>query len=100
MKPGICIFLILISYRSGFMFFCSAKRPELKQEYPSASVGELAKKLGAAWNELSAEDRKPFEVKAKEDQKRYKEEKEAYSRGEFGREDDDDVNEDDESDED
>lgn len=83
------------------MFFCSANRPEFKKKNPKASVGDLAKLLGAAWNELSADDRKPYELKAKEDQKRYKEEKEAYSRGEFGREDEDDVNEDEEeSDED
>ena len=83
------------------MFFCSAKRPEFKKKNPSASVGDLAKLLGAAWNKLSADDRKPYEAKAKEDQQRYKEEKEAYSRGEFGREDEEDVNEDEEeSDED
>ena len=82
------------------MFFCSAKRPEFKKKNPNASVGELAKLLGAAWNNLAAADRQPFEEKAKEDQKRYKEEKEAYSKGEFGREDED-VNEDEEdSDED
>ena len=78
------------------MFFCSAMRPEFKEKNPSASIGELAKKLGAAWNELSTDDRKPYEAKAKADQKRYKEEKEAYSRGDFGREDEEDVNEDEE----
>ena len=82
------------------MFFCSAMRPEFKKENPSASVGDLAKLLGAAWNDLSADDRKPYEAKAKEDQKRYKEEKEAYARGEYSREDEEDVNDDDESDED
>lgn len=78
------------------MFFCSAKRPEFKKENQSASVGELAKLLGAAWNQLTPDERKPYEAKAKEDQKRYKEEKEAYSRGEYSREDDDDGNDDEE----
>lgn len=83
------------------MFFCSAKRPEFKKDNPSASVGELAKLLGAAWNALSPEGRKPYEAKAKEDQKRYKEEKEAYTRGEYSREDEEEGNEDEEdSDED
>ena len=84
------------------MFFCSAKRPEFKKKNPSASVGELAKLLGAAWNALSPEEKKPYDAKAKEDQKRYKEEKEAYERGEFSKEeeDDDDVNEDEEESED
>lgn len=80
------------------MFFCSANRPEFKKKNPKASVGDLAKLLGAAWNALKPEDRKPYEEKAKEDQKRYKEEKEAYSKGEFGREDEEEeeVNEDEE----
>lgn len=83
------------------MFFCSAKRPEFKKDNPSASVGELAKLLGAAWNALSADAKKPFEAKAKEDQKRYREEKEAYDRGEYSREDEDEGNDDEEeSDED
>ena len=83
------------------MFFCSAKRPEFKKENPSASVGDLAKLLGAAWNALSTDARKPFDTKAKEDQKRYKEEKEAYERGELNREDEDEGNDDEEeSDED
>ena len=83
------------------MFFCSAKRPEFKKENPSASVGELAKLLGAAWNALSTDARKPYDAKAKEDQKRYREEKELYDRGEYGREDEDEGNEEEEeSDED
>ena len=81
------------------MFFCiaTAKRPEFKKKNPSASVGDLDKLLGATWNGLSPDDKKPYEAKAKEDRERYKEEKEAYSKGDFGREyDEEDVNEDEE----
>ena len=78
------------------MFFCAAKRPEFKKKNPSASVGDLAKLLGATWNGLSTDEKKPYEAKAKEDRERYKEEKEAYSKGEFGREDEEEVNEDEE----
>jgi len=81
------------------MYFCSDQRPVYKEKNKGASVGELAKILGAAWNNLSAEDRQPYEDQAKKDQQRYKEQKEAYDRGEFGKDDGDAIDDEEESDE-
>ena len=81
------------------MLFISAKRKEFKEENPNASSSELIKLLDDAWNALETDARKQFEVQAKEDQERYREDKEAYERREF-REDEDNASEEEESDED
>jgi hypothetical protein len=43
---------------SAFMIFSSENRAIKKEENPNATFGQLGKILGAAWNELSDEDKK------------------------------------------
>lgn len=63
---------------SGFMFFCSKNRPKLKEKHPSATVGELAKQLGAAWKLMTDDQKKPFEEMHRQDRIRYEREMESY----------------------
>lgn len=88
--------------RSGFFFFCGEKRPKLKEQNPQATVGEIAKQLGAAWKIMTPEQKKPYEDQSKNDRKRYEREMEQYRKGSFSHaspeEDDDDDDEDEESD--
>ena len=88
--------------RSGFFFFCGEKRPKLKEQNPQATVGEIAKQLGAAWKIMTPEQKKPYEDQSKNDRKRYEREMEQYRKGNFSHaspeEDDDDDDDDEESD--
>merc|ERR1712066_1107880 len=56
---------------SAFMFFSKDMREEVVADNPDASFGEIGKLLGAAWKDLSAKDKKPYEAKAEKDKKRY-----------------------------
>lgn len=41
--------------------FCDTNREQLKAENPEASFGEVAKLLGAAWKEASADEKATFQ---------------------------------------
>lgn len=79
--------MIFPIHRSGFLYFSSEKRPQLKAKNPGASVGDLAKMLGSDWKTMSEEDKKPFNEKAKGDRERYDREMELWKKGEFVRSD-------------
>ena len=57
--------------RCAFLHFCSAKRPKLKQENPSLSVGALAKQLSSAWKLMTPEQKKPYDLLAEKDKQRF-----------------------------
>ena len=57
-------------HRCAFLHFCSAKRPKLKQENPSLSVGSLAKQLSSAWKLMTPEQKKPYDLLAEKDKQR------------------------------
>jgi hypothetical protein len=57
---------------SAYMYFSSAKRPELSAKNPGITVPEMAKMMGQMWKEASAEERAPFDKMAEEDKERYK----------------------------
>lgn len=81
------------------MFFSSAKRPKLREQNPSAGIGDIAKQLGAAWKIMTPEQKAPYEEAAKKDRKRYEQEMELFRKGEFVREgvaEEDEDNDDDE----
>lgn len=82
------------------MFFCQAKRPELRKKQPSATVGELAKQLGAAWKRLSEYQKVPFEEKAKEDRARYDRDMKEYKSKKATVQDEEEEEEEEESEED
>ena len=46
----------------------------MKEANPEASVSDIAKLLGAQWNELSEEEKQPYEEKAAADKERYAQE--------------------------
>jgi len=57
------------------MFFCEAKRSELKEKNPEMKVTQLAKLLAEQWKSLSETDKQPFIVEAEKDKERYLKEK-------------------------
>ena len=59
---------------SAYMFFCTEKRPEVMKKYPDLKFGEVGKKLGEMWKELSDAKKEPFKQKAIEDKERYEKE--------------------------
>lgn len=56
--------------RCAFLHFCSVKRPKLKQENPSLSVGSMAKQLSSAWKLMTPEQKKPYDEMAGRDKQR------------------------------
>ena len=65
---------------SAFLLFCGDKRPKLREKNPTASVGDLAKLLGAEWKTLNAAQKAPYDEKAKKEKDRYKAQMEAYKK--------------------
>ncbi|KAH1100118.1 hypothetical protein AAZX31_13G050400 [Glycine max] len=59
---------------SGFMFFSKLERENLKKTNPGISFTDAGRVLGEKWKKLSAEEKEPYEAKAREDKKRYKDE--------------------------
>uniref|UniRef100_A0A8C2G6P2 High mobility group box 3a n=1 Tax=Cyprinus carpio TaxID=7962 RepID=A0A8C2G6P2_CYPCA len=49
---------------SGFFLFCSEHRPQIKAQYPSLGIGDVAKKLGEMWNGLTDATKQPYLIKA------------------------------------
>ncbi|KPP62258.1 high mobility group protein B3-like [Scleropages formosus] len=49
---------------SGFFLFCSEHRPKIKAQNPSLGIGEIARKLGEMWNNLTDANKQPYLVKA------------------------------------
>ncbi|XP_057519671.1 FACT complex subunit SSRP1-like isoform X2 [Amaranthus tricolor] len=56
---------------SGFMFFSQAERENTKKENPGIMFTDIAKVLGEKWRNMSAEEKEPYEAKARADKKRY-----------------------------
>ena len=63
---------------SAYMYYTADVRAKFKEENPDAKLGDLAKLMGAKWKTLSAEDKAPYEEKAKEDKARYEKEKKEW----------------------
>jgi HMG (high mobility group) box len=63
--------------KSAYMFFCAAKRAEVKAENPDWKMTDIAKELGRMWKEdfPTDEDREEFIVQSTEDKERYAQEK-------------------------
>lgn len=73
---------LLQFFRSAFFFFAADKRPKLKVQNPGATVGEIAKQLGAAWKIMTAKQKEPYETQNKGDRVRYERQMAAFRRGE------------------
>ena len=63
---------------SAYFFFMQENRERVKAENPNISFGQIGKKMGEMWANLSATEKKPYDAKAKEDKERYEKEKAAY----------------------
>ncbi|KAJ9135182.1 hypothetical protein P3X46_032391 [Hevea brasiliensis] len=63
---------------SGFMFFSQMERENVKRNNPGIAFGEVGKVLGDRWKQLSAEEKEPYEAKARADKKRYNDEVSGY----------------------
>jgi len=70
------------------VFFCNEKRSEVKATHPDASFGEIGKKLGALWKEVTDADKKKYKKMQEEDKKRYEKEKAEMPEGEEGDDED------------
>ena len=63
---------------SAYILFASSKRPQVKEENPSASMTELGKLLGTMWRDMDAEAKAEWGKKQDEDKERYEKELSAY----------------------
>merc|ERR1711976_1052691 len=65
---------------SAYMFFCADQRDAVKKKHPSYTLGEIAKKLGAKWGDLTDAEKKPYNKQAAKDKERYAKEMAAYKK--------------------
>ncbi|KAL8528300.1 hypothetical protein ACS0TY_005925 [Phlomoides rotata] len=63
---------------SAFMFFCQTERENVKKSNPGISFTDVGKVLGERWNKMTADEKAPYEAKARADKKRYNEEISGY----------------------
>ncbi|XP_036603638.1 high mobility group protein B3-like [Trichosurus vulpecula] len=69
---------------SGFFLFCSEFRPKIKSTNPGISIGDVAKKLGEIWNNLSDGEKQPYNNKAAKLKEKYEKDVADYkSKGKF-----------------
>ncbi|KAL4631403.1 high mobility group protein B3-like [Arapaima gigas] len=57
---------------SGFFLFCSEHRPKIKAQNPSLGIGDVAKRLGEMWNNLTDANKQPYLMKANKLKDKYK----------------------------
>jgi hypothetical protein len=57
---------------------CRERRGQLKEERPDLQFGKLGARLGEMWRCMSAEEKKPYEIRASGDRDRYKAEMGSY----------------------
>ncbi|XP_044504432.1 FACT complex subunit SSRP1 isoform X1 [Mangifera indica] len=63
---------------SGFMFFSQMERENIKKSNPGIAFTDIGRVLGDKWKKMTAEEREPYEAKARADKKRYKDEIDGY----------------------
>ena len=69
---------------SGFFLFCSEFRSKIKSANPGISIGDVAKKLGEMWNNLSDSEKQPDINKAAKLKEKYeKDVADCKSKGKF-----------------
>lgn len=65
---------------SGFLFYLSAVRPKIAQQYPGSTVGPISKLIAQQWRDMDPADREPWNQKADDDKKRYASEMREYAK--------------------
>ncbi|KAH7846216.1 hypothetical protein Vadar_011319 [Vaccinium darrowii] len=63
---------------SGIMFLSQSERENIKKTNPGIAFTDIAKVLGEKWKKMSAEEKKPYEVKARADKKCYSDQISSY----------------------
>ena len=61
--------------RTAYIFFCTERRPLIKEENPDMNTKEVTSQLGVQWNALSDKEKKPYVKLAEKDKARYEKEK-------------------------
>ncbi|KAM1717624.1 hypothetical protein ACFX11_025432 [Malus domestica] len=51
----------------GFMFFSNMERHNVKRENPGIAFTDVGRVLGEKWKKMSAEEKEPYEAKARQD---------------------------------
>ena len=70
--------------KAAFMVFSAHVRPKIKEQFPDEPFGAVAKRIGAMWQQLSDEMKKPFVAEAEADKARYRREKAIFDAGNAG----------------
>ncbi|CAL8376252.1 high mobility group protein B3a [Gadus morhua] len=70
---------------SGFFIFCADHRPKIKAVHPTLGIGDVAKKLGEQWNNLTDANKQPYLQKANKLKDKYQKDVADYkSKGKVG----------------
>lgn len=75
---------------TSFFFFSNEMRPKIKEKHPELSFGDLGKKMGEMFRELTPEQKEKYEKMAQEDKQRFKRQTAEYSKSQQDSDDDDD----------
>ncbi|KAK9803025.1 hypothetical protein WJX72_005311 [[Myrmecia] bisecta] len=62
-----------------YIFFCNAKRGEIKKDNPDFGVAQIGKELGVLWKAATDKDKEPFFKQAEKDKERYAKAMESYT---------------------
>lgn len=57
--------------KSSYLFFTEEIRPKLRSKFPNDTMGQISKRLGKLWSDLTAKDKRKYEKKALVDKERY-----------------------------
>ena len=63
---------------SSFFLFVQEHRGRVRQEHPELSFGDLTRRVGEMFKDLSVEEKKKWDDQARQDRQRYEDEKLAY----------------------
>ena len=64
---------------SAFMLFSGENRTKIKEASPEANFGEIGRKVGEAWAQITDKQKAVYQKKALKDKERYDTETEAYT---------------------
>jgi len=58
---------------------CVQERPRIKEANPGIAFGDIGKRLGELWNQLTPDQKKIYEDEAEKDKRRYEAEMQAFN---------------------
>ena len=66
--------------KSAYLYFCEDNRKKLKDENPDIKIGELMKKMGEKWRNISEDEKKQYIELHLKDKERYEDDIEEYKK--------------------